>query len=82
MLFSSQFLIWIVKNIIFLGSKYIGLDCLKYLFYQRIKYDYTIIGVLTNKRGKEIREYCLKNDILLLNSLSELLSMENIDIGI
>ena len=55
-----------MKNIIFLGSKAIGLECLKYLFNQRFKYDYNLAGVLTNSRGQEVSEFCVKNNIILL----------------
>jgi len=71
-----------MKKIVFLGSKEIGLECLKYLFNNRKSLGVEIIGVLTNKRGKEIVNFCKFNNIYILKNLKEYLEIDFVDIGI
>jgi len=68
------------KRIFFLGSKKIGLECLKILFNQQNKLNYEIIGVLTNSKSKTIEEYSLKNNLNIFKSLDELLNLPIVDI--
>ena len=71
-----------MKRIVFLGSKEIGFECLKILYSYKQKFEYSIIGTLTNHRGSQIEQFCIKKNIPILNSLDEYLSLENIDIAI
>lgn len=71
-----------MKQIVFLGSKKIGLLCLKILFNNRDKFDYKIAGVLTNTRGTDIKDYCEMNSLNLLSNLDEYLVLEKVDIVI
>ncbi len=71
-----------MKKIVFLGAKNIGYDCLLYLNENSKKLGYKIVGVLTNKRGKEIINYCSENYLPLLNDLDEYLLLEHVDIAI
>lgn len=71
-----------IKNVAFLGSKDIGLECLKVLNVNQQKLNYKIVGVLTNSRGKYIQEYSSENNLKLLNSLDEYLALEKVDIAI
>ena len=52
-----------MKKILFLGSKQIGLECLKILNSSKNYLDFEIFGVLTNSRGGDIIKYCQNNDI-------------------
>jgi methionyl-tRNA formyltransferase len=70
------------KKVVFLGSKDIGLECLQILNDNQRKLNYDIVGVLTNKRGEMIQEYSLENNLRILNSLDEYLSLEQVDIAI
>ena len=45
------------KKIFFLGSKKIGLECLKILINNQNKLNYEIVGVLTNSNSENIEEY-------------------------
>jgi len=71
-----------VKNVVFLGSKQIGLACLKILYQHTQEYNYKIVGVLTNKRGTEILNFCDKKSIKVLSNLDEYLKIEKVDIAI
>ena len=71
-----------VKDVVFLGSKDIGFECLKILNLKSKEYEYNIAGVLTNKRGKAIVSFARKNNLNLLNSLEEYLNLRNVDIVI
>ena len=69
-----------IKKVVFLGSKSIGLECLKILYDNQLKYNYEIIGVLTDQKSEGIKHYSLKNNLKLLSSLDEYLSLSNINI--
>jgi len=71
-----------ITNVVFLGSKEIGLECLKILNENQQKLNYKIIGVLTNNRGKSIQEYSYENNLRIIDSLDEYLSLEEVDIAI
>jgi len=70
------------KKVVFLGSKKIGLECLKILNHSSKALNYEIVGVLTNNRGCDIKQYSLKNNLPLLSSLEEYLKLEKVDICI
>lgn len=70
------------KKIVFLGSKDIGLECLKILNNNQKRFNYEIVGVLTNSRGKHIRDYSEHHNLKLLNSLNDYLILEHVDITI
>lgn len=70
------------KKIFFLGSKKIGLECLKILHKNQNKLNYEIVGVLTNIKSENIKKYSLKNNIKLCNSLEEFLNLDEVDITI
>jgi len=72
-----------MKNVVFLGSKKIGLDCLQYLLEQEKSLNYNLIGILTNTRGKDIMKYAKSNGIRVIKDLDEYLALkEDIDIAI
>jgi len=71
-----------MKTVIFLGSKDIGLECLKFLCENQYKLGYELKGVLTNTRGKKIIEYCKTRSVRLINGLDEFIEMESCDIVI
>jgi methionyl-tRNA formyltransferase len=72
-----------MKNVVFLGSKKIGLSCLKYLNEQSRSLGYNILGVLTNQRGQDVVEYAQKHNLKIINNLDEYLSLkETVDIAI
>ncbi len=70
------------KKVFFLGSKKIGLECLKILFNHQNKLNYEIIGVLTNTKSENIEKYSLKNNLNILKSLDEFLNLPRVDIAI
>jgi methionyl-tRNA formyltransferase len=71
-----------MKKVLFLGSKNIGLECLKTLHKKRRHYNYEITGALTNKRGKKIIDFCNTNNIRLIENLNDILNDTKFDIGI
>lgn len=71
-----------MKKIVFLGSKLIGLEVFKILISQQKKINYEIVGLLTNDRGIDLKKYATKNNILVLNSLDEYLTLKKVDIAI
>lgn len=72
-----------MKNVVFLGSKKIGLHCLKYLFEQSKKLGYNLVGILTNERGEEILNFAKEHNIPLISNLEDYLSLkEKVDIAI
>ena len=71
-----------MKKIVFLGSKAVGYSCLKYLLEKQKSLNYKIVGVLTNKRGKLIKELCASNNLNIIKSLDDMLNIEDVDIGI
>ncbi len=73
------------KSIVFLGSKPVAFECLKYLREQANSLGYSIVGVLTkeNKLDSEeasIGSYCQSNKIPLLKDLDEMMALEQVDI--
>jgi len=70
------------KKIFFLGSKKIGLECLKILINNQNKLNYEIVGVLTNSNSENIEEYSLINNLNTLKSLNEFLKLPSVDIVI
>ncbi len=72
-----------MKNIVFLGAKKIGLECLKVLHSQSSKLEYNILGVLTNSRGNEIKAFSQSKNIPVIASLDQYLDLETqVDIAI
>ena len=70
------------KNIVFLGSKKIGLECLKILFNKKDKLNYNIQGILTNQRGKEIHQFCKSKNITIIKNLEDYRKLKDVDIAI
>lgn len=70
------------KKIIFMGSKDVGYECLKFLYNNQKKLDYEIVGVLTNDRGEKIKKYASLKKLKILNSLNEFLNIPKVDITI
>jgi methionyl-tRNA formyltransferase len=65
------------KRVIFLGSKPIGYQCLKYLIQEREALDVDIVGVISNKRKEfdsveDPGQLAVENNISLYNHLDEL----------
>ena len=71
-----------MKKIIFLGSKDVGYECLKYLCNQRSKLDLELIGVLTNSHGEKIIEYCREKSITIIDDLDAFTKIDLCDIAI
>ena len=72
-----------MKEVVFLGSKSIGYECFKILIKNQKILKFKIKAVLTNKkRSAELLHFCNENNIRVLNSLEEYLSLENVDIAI
>jgi methionyl-tRNA formyltransferase len=72
-----------MKNIVFLGSKKIGYQCLEHLVDVKDDLGVNIVGVLTNpKRSGGIEELCEQNNIQILHSLDEYLNLSEVDIAI
>lgn len=69
-------------RVVFLGSKKIGLECLRILCELQEPLRIDIVGVLTNVRGAEMRDFCGAHSLPLLGSLEEYLSTPDVDIGI
>ena len=70
------------KKVVFLGAKDIGLECLKILHEQQERLNYQIVGVLTNSRGVNVKEYCRISGLPILNSLNDYMDVAQIDIAI
>lgn len=71
------------KNIVFLGSKKIGYECLYYLITNKEDLNIEVSGVLTNpKRDAGIIELTKKHQIPLISSLNEYLNLQHVDIAI
>lgn len=70
------------KKVVFLGSKNIGLECLKILYDHQHKLNYEIIGVLTNTKSENIQKYSAKNNLKILKSLNEFLNLDKVHITI
>lgn len=71
-----------MKTVAFLGSKDIGLECLKHLHALQDDLDFKIEYVLTNSKGEGIAGFCEAKSITVVNSLSDLLLKPDFDIGI
>ena len=71
-----------MKKVVFLGAKDIGYECLKRLYSFQKNFDFKIIGVLTNQRGKDIINFCNEHSVNVHNSLEDLLKIDDFDIGI
>jgi methionyl-tRNA formyltransferase len=69
-------------RIVYLGSKCIGLECLKILCELQEPLGIDIAGVLTNTRGSDIRDFCKERDLPVLASLEEYLETADVDIAI
>ena len=65
-----------------MGSKAIGMDCLKILHHHSKTLNYAIAGILTNQRGNEIKEFAKNNSLKLIESLDDYLTLETVDIAI
>ena len=72
----------VIKSIVFLGSKSIGYECLKYLYNQQNKLAVKLVGVLTNARGKKIVEFCENKSLRIIKDLNEFLKIGSCDIAI
>ena len=71
-----------MKSIVFLGSKELGISCLRILYDQAAELNYNIVGVLTNERGDEIKEFSKSKKIPILRSLDEYCKLKSVDIAI
>lgn len=66
-----------IKQVVFLGSKPIGYDCLIYLIKKQRKLKINLLGVLTNNNNKlgsksDIISLCSKHKISIIKSLNDL----------
>ena len=68
-----------MKTIIYMGSKEIGYECLEYSFGKLDDFSATIIGVLTNKRGDRIKDFCRLHNIELIDGLQNFIHFVNPD---
>lgn len=71
-----------MKKVVLFGAKDIGYKCLLHLDKQSTLLGYKIVGVLTNNRGEQIKNYCISNNIKLLNTLEDFLLLEQVDIAL
>lgn len=71
-----------MKKVVFLGSKFVGYECLKHLYDQRNRLDLELIAVLTNIRGEKIIEFCREKSITIIDNLDEFSNFESCDIAI
>lgn len=75
-----------MKKIIFLGSKEIGSECLRYLVDHSSALDAQVIAVLTNDRSlghsaqPQVKDICNSHQIPVLNSLDELIQFNEVDL--
>ncbi len=74
-----------MKNIIFLGSKPIGYECLNHLIKNQNEYQINILGVITNNNLRFGTSYNLKvlaedYKIPIIHSLEDMMRIDNIDI--
>lgn len=68
-----------MKTIIYMSSKEIGYECLEYLFSQLDNFNANIIGVLTNKRGDKIKDFCGLHNIELIDGLYNFVNFKDPD---
>lgn len=71
-----------MKNVVFLGSKDIGYECIEYLFLNQQKLNFNLSGVLTPAREQKIIKYCKVNSIQIFDSLDGFIDYNGCDIGI
>ena len=72
-----------MKNVAYLGSKDLGYECLRSLFFLKDELQINIVAVLTNKkRSYKVIEFCNNNDLTLLVGLDNYLELEEVDIAI
>ena len=57
------------RQVVFLGGKDIGYECLKILFKQAKQRNIDIVGIDTSTRGKLIKEFGVKHDIQYLEGI-------------
>ena len=70
------------RRVVFLGSKRIGLECLRVLCDSQESLGFHIVGVLTNQRGSDIRNLCAERCLSELHSLDEYLRVPKVDLAI
>tara|TARA_Y100000996_G_C22549301_1_gene653116 strand:+ start:443 stop:1189 length:747 start_codon:yes stop_codon:yes gene_type:complete len=70
------------KKVVFLGTKQIGLECLKILYEKQAKLNYEIVGILTARKSEDIQNFSQKNNLNLLGSLDDFLDLNQVDIVI
>ena len=68
-----------MKTIVYMGSKEIGYECLEYLFSKLNDFNANIIGVLTNKKGDRIKDFCRLHNIELIDGLQKFINFINPD---
>jgi len=71
-----------MKNVVFMGSKEIGLFCFDYLIKTAKVLNYNVLGLLTNSRGMELKAIAEQNSIRILDNLKEYLMLKDVDICI
>jgi len=72
-----------MKQVVFLGTKSVGFECLKYLYYCQEKYDFNLSGVLTNnEKNKEILLFCQEKSLKVFKDLEDFTENGTCDIGI
>lgn len=73
-----------IKKVVFLGSKAIGLDCLKILYKYHVESIIELDSVFTNNNNRfskeSISEFCKARNIPVFNSSDLLLERQNIDV--
>lgn len=75
-----------MKDIVFLGGKEVGCECLAYLLENAGLFDARVVSVLTNDRKihsadqPDIRDICRKSGIPVLKSAEELLNINDVDL--
>lgn len=68
-------------NIVFMGAKDIGAQCLEILVdFCSTNPQHSILGVLTNQRGVSISECCREKGIVEIASLDEFLNLSGVDL--
>ncbi len=67
------------KTFAFLGAKDIGATCLRQLHSFCQRHEHQIIGVFTNPRGEEIRDYCKEHGLPTFEDPDQLMAMDGPD---
>ena len=65
-----------VKKIAFLGSKAIGLECLRILSDSQKKFNFKIVGILTTSSSSEIISFADSNNLSVINDLKDYNSLD------